>query len=303
MNRSKKIIAILLTCLTAFSLIFTTSCSFPKFSEIFCKHEYSEEVTTKPTCVKDGEKTLTCTLCGKVIKEKVDATGHTVVKDNAVAPTCVKAGKTQGERCSVCNVVVKEQEFVPAFGHDLQTIPGKAPTCTEKGLTDGAFCTVCEKVIIEQQEISQVACEDLDGDLICDVCQQYITARMTEVDVKTGESVAGHWYRLYKYNSTQAVQLGCLNYLSENYNLSCIYLYNYPENKDGFPTNSSGNYIFTYMPGFSFDNHKYIYTDEYVDIYIGEGSTVSQGPNGRTWITAGTVIADIAEGVVFKRLV
>lgn len=303
MKRSKKIIAILLTCLTAFSLIFTTSCSFPKFSEMFCKHKYSEEVTTKPTCVKDGEKTLTCTLCGKVIKEKVDATGHTVVEDKAVAPTCDKNGKTQGERCGVCNVVLKEQEIVPAFGHDLEIIPGKAPTCTEKGLTDWAICTVCEKVIIEQQEIPQLDCEDLDGDLLCDVCQQYITARMKEVDVEVGESVAGHWYRLYKYNvSTYAVKLANVNDLSESYDFSNIYLYNRTTGED-LSTNSSGGYLFTYMPGYKFDNHKYIYTDEYIDIYIGKGSTISMGSGVCASITADTVIADIAEGVVFKRLV
>lgn len=299
----KKILSITLTFVTALSLLMATSCSLPKVNQLFCKHEYETEIVKNATCTEQGEKKYTCTLCEYEKIEKIKASDHAIVEDEAVSPSCLENGKTLGQRCAVCGLVLKEQQIIPAPGHALETIPGKGATCSETGLTEGAYCTVCEKVIIEQQEISLLNCEDLDGDLKCDMCKEYITARMTEVDVKVGEAVAGHWYRLYKYNgSTSAVKLGNLDKLSENYDFSSIYLYNDHE-YGGFPTNSYGNYLFTYMPGYSFDNDKYIFTDEYIDIYIGEGSTISAGTSVYARITAGTVIVDIAEGVVFKRLV
>ena len=43
---------------------------------------------------------------------------HTLVTDEAVAPTCTDTGLTEGCYCSVCGTVLVEQETIAALGHD-----------------------------------------------------------------------------------------------------------------------------------------------------------------------------------------
>lgn len=60
--------------------------------------------------------------------------GHTVVIDEAVAPTCTKTGLTEGSHCSVCGEVFLPQTVIDALGHSYNaTIT--VPTCTEQGYT------------------------------------------------------------------------------------------------------------------------------------------------------------------------
>ena len=77
----------------------------------------------------------------------VAATGHTVVEDAAVAPTCTEPGKTAGSHCSVCNTVLTAQETVPALNHDY-VLEEKAPTCTEAGYKK-SVCSRCADTIVE----------------------------------------------------------------------------------------------------------------------------------------------------------
>ena len=150
-------------------------------------------ITTAPTCTKTGIKTFTCTTCGEIRTEDIKATGHTVVVDEAVAPTCTEPGLTEGSHCSVCNEVIKAQEEVAALGHtwddgEITTAPtctntgvktytctacgqtrtedikatghtavtdkAIAPTCTETGLTEGIHCSVCNEVIKAQEKVA-----------------------------------------------------------------------------------------------------------------------------------------------------
>ena len=52
---------------------------------------------------------------------------HTTVTDPAVAPTCTKAGLTEGKHCDKCGMVMVKQEKTPALGHNF----------------DDDICTVC----------------------------------------------------------------------------------------------------------------------------------------------------------------
>lgn len=108
------------------------------------EHTWNDgEVTTAPTCTKAGVKTFTCTACGETRTEDIKATGHTVVVDEAVAPTCTETGLTEGSHCSVCNEVIKAQEEVAALGHKWDSGKvTKKPTYTAKG-TKTYTCTVC----------------------------------------------------------------------------------------------------------------------------------------------------------------
>ena len=104
-------------------------------------HSYNK-VVTEPTCTEKGYTTYTCSVCGdSYVADYVDALGHTVVVDPAVAPDCTHTGLTEGSHCSVCNIVLKAQETVPATGHKYDKVV-TAPTCTEKGYTTYT-CSVC----------------------------------------------------------------------------------------------------------------------------------------------------------------
>ena len=104
-------------------------------------HSYNK-VVTEPTCTEKGYTTYTCSVCGDTyVADYVDALGHTVVVDPAVAPDCTHTGLTEGSHCSVCNIVLKAQETVPATGHKYDKVV-TAPTCTEKGYTTYT-CSVC----------------------------------------------------------------------------------------------------------------------------------------------------------------
>ncbi len=66
---------------------------------------------------------------------------HTIVIDEAKAPTCTETGLTEGQHCSVCNEVLIKQEVIDANGHDYKAVVTK-PTCTTDGFTTYT-CAAC----------------------------------------------------------------------------------------------------------------------------------------------------------------
>ncbi len=129
---------------------------------------------------------------------------HTVVVDQAVAPTCTEDGLTMGKHCSVCNEIIVKQETTEAFGHTEEIELGYAATCTETGLTDGKYCTVCSEVFVEQETLKKTAhavvteegtdptCTEsgLSSHKYCSVCNKVVVAQT--VLPSTGHSF-GAW--------------------------------------------------------------------------------------------------------------
>ena len=136
--------------------------------------------------------TLTCTVCQQPKGEKIPATGHTVVIDKAVKPSCLNAGKTEGSHCSTCKAVLTAQKPVKALGHQWdagkvtkaatctkegamvftctvcgqpkgETIPAAGhtvvidkavkPTCLNAGKTEGSHCSTCKTVLVAQKTV------------------------------------------------------------------------------------------------------------------------------------------------------
>ncbi len=96
---------------------------------------------------------------------------HTVTTISGTPATCTATGLTDGQKCSVCGLVLTEQTVIPAKGHSEVTVKGKAATCTESGLTDGKKCSVCGTVTVAQTVIKakgHIYTSNMDID--CNVC-------------------------------------------------------------------------------------------------------------------------------------
>ena len=144
------------------------------------------KVTKEATCTETGEKTYTCTTCQKTRTESIAKTGHTEVKDAAVAATCESEGKTEGSHCSVCGAVIKAQESIPAIGHiwDNGKVTKEA-TCTETG-EKTYTCTACQKTKTEvivstghskiTKFVKNATCETegYTGDIYCNNCGEML---------------------------------------------------------------------------------------------------------------------------------
>ena len=112
--------------------------------------EAVKENNVNPTCTVDGsyDSVVYCSICGthEISRETVtvSASGHTVVTDKAVDPTCTKTGLTEGSHCSVCNETLVAQEVVDALGHSFTNyVSNGDATCTEDG-TKTAKCDKCD---------------------------------------------------------------------------------------------------------------------------------------------------------------
>lgn len=91
-----------------------------------CDHVMEHTVYKAPTCTEAGNtEYYYCALCERYFADEngtkeltedqlvMPALGHTVVIDEAVAPTYTSSGWTEGSHCSVCNEVIVEQQEVP----------------------------------------------------------------------------------------------------------------------------------------------------------------------------------------------
>ena len=104
---------------------------------------------SKPvTCTENGEKVRRCTVCGTPdTPAEIEATGHTIVTVEAKEPTCVAAGNTAGEVCSVCGYIPEGSGYTvrPATGEHTKVEVSVIPaTCKETGLKTEQ-CSVCEQ--------------------------------------------------------------------------------------------------------------------------------------------------------------
>lgn len=104
-NRTISGIAEGTTKLTA-SLYGLAAANTPTVSVHSCDNHWDDgKITTEPTCIKKGEKTFTCSICGGTKTTKINATGHSYGEYVIVkAPTNSEKG-LKSKTCSTCGKV------------------------------------------------------------------------------------------------------------------------------------------------------------------------------------------------------
>ena len=135
------------TTLTA-SLYGLTITDMPTITVHECDNHWNDgEITTEPTCIKEGVKTFTCTICGdtktETISKAADKHLHSEIRDKKDA-TCKDEGYTGDTYCTDCGKKISSGQAV-AKTNNHSYDDGKittAPTCTKKG-TKTFTCTIC----------------------------------------------------------------------------------------------------------------------------------------------------------------
>lgn len=184
------------------------------------------------TCVKDGNVAYYyCSTCNKYYADKdeteelsaddivIAATGHTIVVDERVEPTCTETGLTEGSHCSICDKVIVAQTTIAATGHTYVSVTTASPTCTETG-TRVDTCSVCgEERTVTLPAKGHTAVSDGNGEEAtcttdgktsskhCSVCGELVEAQNTIVKL-------GH-----RLKETQSVVATC----TEDGNVAYVY--------------------------------------------------------------------------------
>ena len=133
------------TTLTA-SLYGLTAADMPTINVYKCEHHWDQgEIITEATCIEEGEKKFTCSICGDEKTEKVSATGHqhTEIRNKKEA-TCKETGYSGDTWCKDCGKkILSGQTIAKTENHswDAGKVTTKA-TCTEEG--EKTFtCSIC----------------------------------------------------------------------------------------------------------------------------------------------------------------
>ena len=128
-------------------------------------HDYGSYVQTKaPTCTEKGTETATCSRCSATTSRDIAALDHTEVSVAGFPATCTENGLTDGSKCSVCGVVLTEQQLVPALGHKLIHIAAVEPTEHMDGNIEYWQCDRCGKYF-----------SDKNGDIEIDISEVFVT--------------------------------------------------------------------------------------------------------------------------------
>ena len=231
-------------------------------------HSFGEwSVTKNATCTEDGVKVRYCN-CGEKQSESIPTLNHTVVIDEAVAPTCTEAGKTEGKHCSRCNKILEEQKEIPMTPHiyddehdkkcnvcnfervincahdnpaKIEIIASVPATCQTTGLTEGMKCTACGTMVVPQTIIPTINC--IESDWIVDIgatqtedgkrhTECTMCGKLIKEEVISAKQLS---YRLLSNNTYEISGLGeCLD--------TEIII---PNEYNGLPVTSIGNYAFS----------------------------------------------------------
>ena len=104
----------------------------------------NSETTIFTITVIDSEQGLEATI------DAENCLHENTIKISGKPATCTDAGLSDGEKCSFCGYITKEQVEIKAKGHSEVIDKAVEPTCTTTGLTEGKHCSVCNEILIPQ---------------------------------------------------------------------------------------------------------------------------------------------------------
>ena len=138
------------------------------------EHDFEILEAVPATCTSTGltEGRVCKNNCGSgtIEQKKTPKTDHNLVPVPGKAATCQGPGKTQGTRCTTCDLYY-DGAVIPQRGHNYQTVKGKAATCKSTGLTEGKKCTMCNTYSVKQEVIAKTGHTYSNGcDTSCNVC-------------------------------------------------------------------------------------------------------------------------------------
>lgn len=128
-------------------------------TEVTCEHTYTYEALVAPTCLSEGQRRYTCSLCGNTFDISVPAVGHTFTYEVETPATCISPGERKGT-CSVCGTEVYEE--IPQTDHTYRMAERVQTEYDEDGNVVSAGYTVyrCTTCGSEYTESDEVAVED-----------------------------------------------------------------------------------------------------------------------------------------------
>ena len=214
--------------------------------------------------------------------------------------TCTASGLTEGLKCASCGEVLIKQERVPALGHNIVPYDGQPSTCTESGYNTYESCTRCTYTTYMQ--LPATGHSDSNADFFCDSCGIFDgdTSSMSEVDVVAGELSVGNWYRLYRPASGLIyLKLSGMTFVNDagESGSAC-----FESPQLGYSGMWENYYLMSYMPDSGLEGYHVVFTNEYIDIYIGAGEFKS-GTSCTVTIPEDATVLDTSDLASIKRLV
>lgn len=181
-------LALLISCGDGETADSSNSSAAPTSSTSVCtKHTYGDWTETKaPSCLENGAKEQTCTVCGFVNTDVVDALGHTPSNAGNKEPTCTEEGYENKIICSVCNEVIYEGTPVPSAGHNYRY----------------GYCSVCgsENPLNDLRILIYTKLGDDSYDLLSTVLDS-IDLSYTVSFIDSDQATAPSGYDIYIFNN------------------------------------------------------------------------------------------------------
>ena len=127
----------------------------------YANHTWDVGVITKePSCLEQGIKTYTCSVCNSTKTDTLPTTGHSIKYIAAKEPTCTTCGNVEYWFCEDCgyawldeeltlNTALKYVSLEPA--HQLVNVPAKSPTTTQNGNIEYWYCQVCGSAWLDEK--------------------------------------------------------------------------------------------------------------------------------------------------------
>ena len=112
-----------------------------------CEHNYVEEITTPATCTENGAKTFTCSECGDVKTEEIEALGHDWKEITDSYKVCNRCGETDGEIVYDTSVSLGKVTGRPGETVDVYVSFGKDTDVKTMSISDIVYDTSKLKLV------------------------------------------------------------------------------------------------------------------------------------------------------------